>query len=106
MNKTPWGRISSDYSRFSFVPRWGGEIEPISADGEFLTDDLRVNMVKNSGSLAIVNVIDENQNFSPVYLQPEILVGLDVQGRFRYNEALKYSLGLIDEKGVATKIKV
>ena len=93
MKKTPWGQISFDYSQFSFTPRWGGELEPISADGEFLTDDLRVNMIKGSGSLVIISVVDENQNFSPVYLDPGVLDSLNLQGRFRYNEALKYVLG-------------
>jgi hypothetical protein len=93
MKKTPWGQISFDYSAFSFVPRWGGECEPISSDGHFLTDDLTVHMAKHSGNLVITGVVDDNQNFHHVDLDPEILKMLDLQGRFRYNESLKYALG-------------
>ena len=95
MIRTPWGQISDDYSKFSFVPKWGGECEPISADGHFLTDDLRVHMVKDSwNKLSIMSVTDDNQNFHHVDLEPGILKMLDLQGRVRYNESLKHVLKL------------
>ena len=91
MISTRWGDISHDYKRFSFRPRWGGECEPIASDGHFLTDDLTVNMIKNNDNrLCINSVVDDELH--TVDLEPGILKMLDLQGRVRYNESLKYIL--------------